>query len=326
MDFIAEAERTRDGYLVSLQTFCLEGRSGVDARLMFAPGECRAYVSAQYQTFQYCLPSFSEEQKEEKEGEGRLLFTRESAPRRKLGAAELLSHSQNEGVDNTGNVRVWPSEEILLHALLSVFEGRELLAGGVEQEQDWVGRVSALRREGVRLLELGGGMTGLLGMGLATFCEEVLLTDGNEHCVRNLAVCVEMNRVEGVAGAEGVSARLLRWSTAPSELEDCLSSPPNLVVASDCLFFEDFHSDLIRLLAFLLGDRRHGAAARCALFLQPERGGSLSRFLQRLEDEAPSLAYERYDLFSELVREKFEGVEEAFRRTHQPVLVAIHPV
>ena len=58
------------------------------------------------------------------------------------------------GVDNTNNVRVWPAEHVMLHTLLRRFGG-----GG---ERVGLG--------GARVLELGGGMSALAGLGLAACC------------------------------------------------------------------------------------------------------------------------------------------------------------
>ncbi|CAN0466785.1 unnamed protein product, partial [Ascophyllum nodosum] len=90
----------------------------------------------------------------------------------------LFSHRVH-GVDNTGNVRVWPSEQVLLHALLT-------------------GPLAPSLR-GARVLELGAGKCGLAGLGVAVGSEaaEVVITDGNPDAVENLQACVELNEKGG---------------------------------------------------------------------------------------------------------------------------------
>lgn len=92
-----------------------------------------------------------------------------------------------EPVDNTGNVREWPSEEILAFYL-------------VQRDARATEKVSqgAQRR---RVIELGAGKSGLVG--LASACSlsridpaleyEVVITDGNERCVESLQVNVDLN-------------------------------------------------------------------------------------------------------------------------------------
>ncbi len=61
-------------------------------------------------------------------GEERVVaVTREPRKGRKLGVSEIFSHRVH-GVDNTGNVRVWRAERVLLHALLQR-KRRETLRG-----------------------------------------------------------------------------------------------------------------------------------------------------------------------------------------------------
>ncbi|CAN0464976.1 unnamed protein product, partial [Ascophyllum nodosum] len=87
----------------------------------------------------YRLPDGSEVKTREESSDG----ARGRAP---VILAQLFSHRVH-GVDNTGNVRVWPSEQVLLHALLT-------------------GPLAPSLR-GARVLELGAGKCGLAGLGVA---------------------------------------------------------------------------------------------------------------------------------------------------------------
>jgi hypothetical protein len=46
------------------------------------------------------------------------VFTREKTKDAGIGVTELLSHKLH-GIDNTGNVKVWEAESILLYVLLT---------------------------------------------------------------------------------------------------------------------------------------------------------------------------------------------------------------
>ena len=68
----------------------------------------------------------------------------------------------NEKVDNTGNVRTWPSEEVLAYYL---------------SKKDDVKSKS--------IIELGAGQSGLAGLVYAQryLDSEIVITDGNKDCV-----------------------------------------------------------------------------------------------------------------------------------------------
>lgn len=95
------------------------------------------------------------------------IHTREVKRNSGLSVKDLLSNKLH-GVDNTGNICVWPAEPLLLHTLLTVPRYRALVQGG-------------------RVLEIGGGMTALAGLGLAVsgLCSSVVVTDGHPDCVKN---------------------------------------------------------------------------------------------------------------------------------------------
>jgi hypothetical protein len=80
-------------------------------------------------------------------------------------------------VDNTGNIRVWPTGSLLLYCLL------------------YFPILQPILSEKKHILEIGAGQTGLAGLGLA-YCgigESIMLTDG--HCSCNLHVCIEMYKM-----------------------------------------------------------------------------------------------------------------------------------
>ncbi|DAZ97813.1 TPA: hypothetical protein N0F65_002483 [Lagenidium giganteum] len=198
----------------------------------------------------------------------------EKQKERRVTLTELLSHKVNQGVDNTGNIRTWPSEQIVLHYLLKHKICQEL----------WMTRQSESLNDsvvGLNCCELGSGMVGLASLGLLAHAptpfERFLITDGNPQSVDNLKVCIyENQRLQTFNNAhhnfQSISAELLRWDrtwTPPPELHHAF----DLVFASDCLFFEEFHIDLLHTIKMLL----RPTTGKCFL-LQPNRGGSMIRF------------------------------------------------
>ncbi|EGZ29422.1 hypothetical protein PHYSODRAFT_552743 [Phytophthora sojae] len=188
---------------------------------------------------------------------------------KRVSIAELLSHQVNRGVDNTGNIRTWPSEQILLSYMLK--------SGVCSQVQR---RDASGKPLPVACCELGSGMAGLASLGLLARppvdLRRVVVTDGNPLSVKNLQLCVEENRKQQVFAARSqdtdITAELLRWDR-DAKLREDLQQQFDLVFASDCLFFEEFHEDLAHTVKSLL---RPGSG-RC-LLLQPSRNGSMERF------------------------------------------------
>lgn len=87
------------------------------------------------------------------------MLTREAPKDNALTIRGVLSN-RLVGVDNTGNICIWPTEVVLLYVLTTE-----------------------------RVLELGGGLTAMAGLGLAIGRDpaslEVVVTDGHPDCVRN---------------------------------------------------------------------------------------------------------------------------------------------
>ena len=83
----------------------------------------------------------------------------------KILAFDEISKTLENEIDNTGNVRVWPSEEFLAVWCL------------VEDER-WKDK---------SVLELGAGKSGLAGLAISSLntAKSVIITDGNEECVQN---------------------------------------------------------------------------------------------------------------------------------------------
>lgn len=187
----------------------------------------------------------------------------------RVSVAELLSHQVNNGVDNTGNIRTWPSEQILLWLML---QNRVFHHAQTKDEKPGTAAP-------INCCELGSGMAGLASLGLlahAPFAiDRMLITDGNPRCVDSLTAAVSENQRQGMlARSESaqVSAALLRWDRN-AHLPDAWRNRFDLVFASDCLFFEDFHVDLVHTIKLLLRPK----IGRC-LLLQPSRGGAMERF------------------------------------------------
>uniref|UniRef100_A0A1I8EVC6 Calmodulin-lysine N-methyltransferase n=1 Tax=Wuchereria bancrofti TaxID=6293 RepID=A0A1I8EVC6_WUCBA len=140
------------------------------------------------------------------------------------------------GFNNSGNIRIWPSEECLAYYLL-------------KHEQ-------LIRSKTV--LELGCGMVGLSGLTSAALgATEVVLTDGNEKSVENIQQIIETNKL-----SNHVTCFVLHWNAAiPKKQFDA-------ILCADCLFFTEEHSTLLNCIS------RHLKPGGIAYVMAPDRGGT----------------------------------------------------
>lgn len=122
--------------------------------------------------------------------------------------------------------------------------------------------------------------------GIAT---TVTITDGHPECVENERVCIQM--CKQMYPEICISANLLRWSSLEdiSNFTEEATRLFDVVVCADCLFFENFHDDLLNVLC----NTTHPSGQ--VILMQPSRAGSLQRFLDKAVDFFTLERLESYD-------------------------------
>ncbi|MCD7460270.1 hypothetical protein HAX54_043213 [Datura stramonium] len=157
-------------------------------------------------------------------------------------------------IDNTGLVCQWPSEDVLGHYCLS--------------------HASIFRQK--RVIELGSGY-GLAGLivAMTTEAREVFISDGNPQVVDYIQRNVNAN--SGSFGGTEVKPLMLHWG---QETDSDISNTFDVIIASDCTFFKEFHGALVRTIKSLLKDEGPSEA----ILFSPRRGDSLDKFLIEVED------------------------------------------
>ncbi|CAN0918766.1 Calmodulin-lysine N-methyltransferase [Linum grandiflorum] len=162
--------------------------------------------------------------------------------------------SNRNNVDTTGLVCHWPSEDVLAYFCLS--------------------RVDMFRSK--RVIELGAGY-GLAGLVIAAISEasEVVISDGNPQVVDYIQRNIDAN--SGAFGDTKVTAVTLHWG---EEVASHMSNSFDVIVASDCTFFKDFHKSLASAVKLLLRNESTSEA----IFISPQRGNSLNKFLDIVEE------------------------------------------
>ncbi|KAK3413790.1 calmodulin-lysine N-methyltransferase [Eucalyptus grandis] len=169
-------------------------------------------------------------------------------------------------VDNTGLVCSWPSEEVLAYFCLS--------------------HADMFRCKKVIELGSGYGLAGLV-IAAATEASEVVISDGNPQVVDYIKCNIDANLK--MFGGTKVMPMMLHWNqTGVSEI----SNSYDIIVASDCTFFKEFHSDLARMIKSLL--KQPGPSE--SILLSPKRGDSLDKFLYLIAKEGLRFSVtENYD-------------------------------
>lgn len=151
------------------------------------------------------------------------------------------------GFNNTGNICVWPSEEVLSYYCLH----------------------NSYLFNNKTILELGGGMTCLAGILIAKYLSPhyVLVTDGNVISMDNVARIIEANDVR-------VDCAVLKWGSCPNQHTGYF----DVILAADCLFFDEARNDFVSTIAHCLSD------SGIALISAPKRGNTLDLFVQCAKD------------------------------------------
>lgn len=165
-----------------------------------------------------------------------------------------LEFSNKHEIDNTGLMCQWPSEEVLAYFCLS--------------------HADMFRSK--RVIELGSGY-GLAGFVIAAITEasEVVISDGNPQVVNYIERNIEAN--SGAFGGTKVQSMMLHWN---KDETSTISYSFDLIIASDCTFFKEFHKGLAQLVQCLL--KKVGPSE--ALFVSPKRGDTLDKFLEEIKD------------------------------------------
>lgn len=191
------------------------------------------------------------------------------------------------GFNNTGNVRVWPSEECLAYYLM---KNRRICRNR-------------------RVLELGGGMSCLAGVLVAKYAnaKSVTLTDGNATSVDNVRRIVDRNDMTAL-----VRCAVVRWAYADDaipKIDDAVQSHVrgsaedrsnttlrnngesyDVIICADCLFFDEARLDLVETIYRWLADDG------VALIMAPRRGETFRKFAEAaIERGFIARQTERYD-------------------------------
>jgi calmodulin-lysine N-methyltransferase len=166
-----------------------------------------------------------------------------------------LAHFYFEKVDNTGNVQLWPCEEIMaIYCLLN--------------------KNSLMNK---KIIELGSGFSGLCGLLIAKNINnitEVCITDGNSLCVEAVKRNIELNFPNE---DKRITDKIILWDRNYTIYDISDKNKFDVVLISDCLFFKNYHVDLVSTIDYLL------TQDGLCFIVAPSRGDSMERFLEIAE-------------------------------------------
>lgn len=224
-------------------------------------------------------------------------------PQRSFTAADLM------GFNNTGNICVWPSEEVLAYYGLcnkNLFNCKSVL-------------------------ELGGGMSCLAGLmvGKYTSASRVHLTDGNSFSMENVSHILDKN---GFGKSTHVTSSVLQWGKK-ADVErmyqfgefpnDLLSSQFDIILCADCLFFDEARQDLVQTIFDFMADDG------IALLTAPRRSDTLDKFYQ--EACNAGLICNLQEIYNDLVWDrhiqlKLNHSESYDENIHYPLLLQLQKI
>jgi len=212
----------------------------------------------------------------------------------------VFSHKELHGYNNTGNVQIWASEEC---TSMFCLENQEMFRGKT-------------------VVELGAGMTALAGLVVAAECNpaKIILTDGNEKSVENVAAILESNPF--YCPPDKVTSRVVKWDQDDlGDLEGCA----DIVLCSDCLFFDEGRAPLVQCLKRLL---RPGCPEAQVLLIQPRRRGTMKKFIDLIDQDGHfewKLSEKITDEIETILQTKIITNQMYEADIHQSLLLTLQP-
>ena len=198
-------------------------------------------------------------------------------------------------LDNTGNVCLWPSEELLAYYSYT----------------------NPYLCSDKTVLELGGGMTCLCALvtAVSVAAKRVILTDGNQRCISNVRTIIEINKERMRAPIE---CRLLRWGQDLDFID--LNNQIDVIFCSDCLYFDKSRHLLVETIYRLL------SSTGVAVLLAPTRGSTFTNFVDLAKELFALEIIENYDPFVYQLHQDF--AEKALEShyvpdLHYPVMIRL---
>jgi len=163
---------------------------------------------------------------------------------------EKITLEELANFNNTGNVCLWPSEEVLAYYCMrniDLFQGKTVC-------------------------ELGSGMTSLAGLaiGITSNAKEVILTDGNERSIKNVEIILNENGSKHRFGKTSMTCRQLRWGCEMDIVD--YREKIDVIICADCLYFDESRETLVETINELL------TKSGKALILAPNRGNTFGKF------------------------------------------------
>ena len=201
---------------------------------------------------------------------------------------ESVAKNRNDGIDSTGHL-MWPAESFLAKFALSLPMG-------------------VLR--GSKVLELGAGYSGLLGIALAKKYKnsnleendengqkiEIVVTDGNAHCEPKIEDNFKLN---GLMNDDIIKTATFNWKNHSDFLEKW--GKFDYIFGADILFFRDYHNDLVDALDSLM------SPDGLVYLMAPDRDNTLTQFCEKAQSR---FLIEREALKSiELFKDIFGNIE-----------------
>ncbi|CAL8129231.1 unnamed protein product [Orchesella dallaii] len=214
-------------------------------------------------------------------------------PSKAASEKQLDIKNLTKTLDLTGQLCIWPAEQILCYWVLknqSFFEGK-------------------------RVIEIGGGFHCLGGLAVAkyTSADYVVLTDGDEENVEQINRSLQLNNI----AERKCVAKLLRWEERKDKSE--FEGKFDIVIAADVVYHQSYFDCLLKTVSFLLKPN-----GRFLLF-NPRRNGILHEFvgLAKCMKNFSNVKFtEDYDMAVTKVAEDLSRNDSSFNREwHYPIQV-----
>lgn len=204
--------------------------------------------------------------------------------------------------DNTGNIRVWPAEEVLAYFLIT----NPIVSNNIPKD-----------KESIHAIEVGAGMSGFAAFSMFQMWSEISnlplklwITDGNDLCVEKINETIDVNTKEGYLDENmlknTIFGTVLRWQDVKETFPDH-EHYFDFIFAADCVFLDDYHDALISTLDYLLCE------GGCFVLLAPSRSGARFKFTQKAKEYFDIEETQRY---SEEIWEKHVHLLENIERTN----------